>query len=471
MLLFSTILPARADLKPEEFYQTMIAWNNKSQDQNRIRDIDWNGEMIAQYRQDNLSLEFDCLEEESLYAARFLKTDGGINWRTDAILFGSSHQILIQLDRTYSEDAANLNQEFSTPRLISVMIDNNLFAQQDVMPYSSQPWLLNESDQPLLEKIFFGDHYQSIPVVLITGDIQGNLPVNAANLAWRLKGTAHVLVLKEDLSGPQILAAQDPWWTHGYGTKIDKRFQVSVTYPNREETTEFFFPHDYQDCQELQNAICSRIFQYNLQLENGNLPAWMVLKARKIEHQANEETRQYQAEKEGMDEMFTILNDDVNSLSSQIQELQQENQAMLMSIKTGGSKKGTGSLLNVGEETELYPGEMSDYVLDAIRQALNTSKPDGRKAAIYQDLLKANQQTGEIEKRTALIKNAILPGESLDKQMGELKDAGFTLTSDHKHYKLIYGNDPRYTFVFGKTPSDYRAAKNNVSIILSKLFK
>ncbi len=169
--------------------------------------------------------------------------------------------------------------------------------------------------------------------------------------------------------------------------------------------------------------------------------------------------------------MFTILNDDVNSLSSQIQELQQENQAMLMSIKTGGSKKGTGSLLNVGDEIELYPGEMSDYVLEAIRQALNTSKPDGRKAAIYQDLLKANQQTGEIEKRTALIKSAILSGESLDKQMGELKNAGFILTSDHKHYKLVYGNDPRYTFSFAKTPSDYRAAKNNVSIILSKLFK
>lgn len=471
MLLFSTILPAQADLEPEQFYQAMVDWNAKATEANRIEPLDWNGEMVCHFQKDNLSLEFDCLPDESLYGARFLKSEDGINWRTDAILFGNVHRILIQLDRTYSEDAANLNQDFSTPMLISVMMDNDLFAKEDVLPYSARPWLLNKSDRPILETIFFGDHYQSIPVVLITGDFQGNLPVNAASLAWRLKGAAHVLVLTEDQEGPQILPAEMPWWGHGFGTKINKRYQISVTYPNREETTEFFRPEDYQDRQQLQDDICSRIFHYNLQLENGNLPAWMVLKAHKIQRQAVEETRQYKDNEASMNEVFDLLNEDVSSLTSQIQDLQQENQAMLLSIKAAGGKGKNEGLLTLGQEQELYPGEIQDFVLEAIRTALKVSNPEGRKAAIYEDLLKANSSTGEIETRSAIIRDVLGSGDGLDKHANELKRAGFTITGDHKHYKLVYGDDGRYTFSFGKTPSDYRAAKNNISIVLSKLFK
>ena len=52
----------------------------------------------------------------------------------------------------------------------------------------------------------------------------------------------------------------------------------------------------------------------------------------------------------------------------------------------------------------------------------------------------------------------------------ELKQLGFTITEDGKHYKLTYFDDNRYTITMAKTPSDGRAGKNNVSEINKKLF-
>ncbi|MBZ1353479.1 hypothetical protein LPB406_07820 [Streptococcus sp. LPB0406] len=52
----------------------------------------------------------------------------------------------------------------------------------------------------------------------------------------------------------------------------------------------------------------------------------------------------------------------------------------------------------------------------------------------------------------------------------ELKQLGFTVTEDGKHYKLTYFDDNRYTITMAKTPSDGRAGKNNVSNINNKVF-
>ena len=48
----------------------------------------------------------------------------------------------------------------------------------------------------------------------------------------------------------------------------------------------------------------------------------------------------------------------------------------------------------------------------------------------------------------------------------ELKDLGFEITEDGKHYKLTYYNDERYTIIFGKTPSDVRSGKNNAQTVI-----
>ena len=50
-----------------------------------------------------------------------------------------------------------------------------------------------------------------------------------------------------------------------------------------------------------------------------------------------------------------------------------------------------------------------------------------------------------------------------------LKNLGFYISEDGKHYKIFYGNDMRHPYVLSKTASDYRTGRNFVSCLLRGL--
>ena len=52
----------------------------------------------------------------------------------------------------------------------------------------------------------------------------------------------------------------------------------------------------------------------------------------------------------------------------------------------------------------------------------------------------------------------------------KLKELGLEITDEGKHYKVTYFGDGRYETVYAKTPSDYRAGKNNVQTSIKLFF-
>ena len=44
------------------------------------------------------------------------------------------------------------------------------------------------------------------------------------------------------------------------------------------------------------------------------------------------------------------------------------------------------------------------------------------------------------------------------------------MTHESNHYKAVYYSDDRYIVVYGATPSDSRAGKNNISNTVKKVF-
>ncbi|MGC4441538.1 hypothetical protein ABXW85_22030, partial [Streptococcus suis] len=51
-----------------------------------------------------------------------------------------------------------------------------------------------------------------------------------------------------------------------------------------------------------------------------------------------------------------------------------------------------------------------------------------------------------------------------------LKELGFDISDDGKHYKLIYMQDDRYVFSLPKSGSDWRGGMNSVSDIAKRVF-
>lgn len=52
----------------------------------------------------------------------------------------------------------------------------------------------------------------------------------------------------------------------------------------------------------------------------------------------------------------------------------------------------------------------------------------------------------------------------------KLKDIDITVDEDGKHYKLVYGNNPKYMCTMAKTPSEGRGTKNLISEIRKMFF-
>ena len=51
----------------------------------------------------------------------------------------------------------------------------------------------------------------------------------------------------------------------------------------------------------------------------------------------------------------------------------------------------------------------------------------------------------------------------------ELKDIGFEITDDGKHYRLTYYGDDRYKTTIAKTGRDWREGKNIAATILKNM--
>ena len=51
----------------------------------------------------------------------------------------------------------------------------------------------------------------------------------------------------------------------------------------------------------------------------------------------------------------------------------------------------------------------------------------------------------------------------------ELKELGFVITEEGKHYRLTYYGDDRYQITLAKTGSDWREGKNAASVIISMM--
>ena len=119
----------------------------------------------------------------------------------------------------------------------------------------------------------------------------------------------------------------------------------------------------------------------------------------------------------------------------------------------------------------MYESEIFDFVIDAIREQKDRVVADSRRQHIFQALLNENTLLGEGDKMKEKIKKLLKDYKSMNaKVRQELKEMGFEISEEGKHYKLCFRNDDRYTFVLAKTGSDNRGGMNAAADISRLLF-
>ena len=405
----------------------------------------------------------------------------------------------IRLDRSYLEEALTIDPKFSTPHFITLLIERGFVKKDGLLEVLKKPIFIDNSNIQILADIINGETIYRLPIVYISKTYYDENPVNVSLLASKLKGAAHVLVQDSNCTNNRLktlcnenneyygaIGIYFPRQAMGHRrylyrrvTGIDNRLlekvvQVVIQYSNSQMIETLYtwqgvnnaLLRDRLFCQKEERAQVEeerRTALYELLQLKGNLDKTQ----KKMQQKAIEEA------KAEADKILDSFEEDMLKLQEQVEQLSRANDALTSENYGLRSKINYDDRVPVvffGDEEEFYSGEIKEMILDALEESLKAATPKTRRYDVLNDILENNAYEKIHEERETIIKNLFKNYKTLSGIMRqELKDIGFEITDDGKHYRLTYYGDDRYKTTIAKTGSDWREGKNIAATILKNM--
>ena len=500
MLLFSTILDIEKTLTKDSFIKLVLEWNQGSpHESNVIKGIDWKGERNIRYGNEKLWIDIEEYRNKNIIAVRFekIEEDGAV-WDTDYVMNFQDMKMSIRLDRSYLEEALTIDPKFSTPHFITLLIERGFVKKDGLLEVLKKPIFIDNSNIQILADIINGETIYRLPIVYISKTYYDENPVNVSLLASKLKGAAHVLVQDSNCTNNRLktlcnenneyygaIGIYFPRQAMGHRrylyrrvTGIDNRLlekvvQVVIQYSNSQMIETLYtwqgvnaLLRDRLFCQKEERAQVEeerRTALYELLQLKGNLDKTQ----KKMQQKAIEEA------KAEADKILDSFEEDMLKLQEQVEQLSRANDALTSENYGLRSKINYDDRVPVvffGDEEEFYSGEIKEMILDALEESLKAATPKTRRYDVLNDILENNAYEKIHEERETIIKNLFKNYKTLSGiTRQELKDIGFEITDDGKHYRLTYYGDDRYKTTIAKTGSDWREGKNIAATILKNM--
>ena len=460
MQIYSTIFPVTDMLTQDTLIRLVIEWNQGSP-YNKLSNLNWDGKSRnIKFEEENLSLEIQEIRAYNTIAIRFHQFDeNNIIWNTDVVVNFDKHIFSIKLDRETTTETTGFIPKFKTPYLVNKLLDGGYVGKDNGMQISEQVIPVTRNNYHIIEDVICKQAVYNMPIVYVTKS-WGKYPFEIQNLAYKLRGVAHVLG-EEEADVSSILKTSCNGMNSHHGS-------VGIYYPGKTNVHKIITTSKYVDKGDI---LIDRIVRIVCRYVNQQARDTMMT----FEGVQNELFRlQYEkaAEKrikaesevaEGYDTFSTELCDKertIEELNTRIMALQAENQG----LRAKYDQSAETPLLYYGEEDELFEGEIKEHILEMLRNQLTCVKKDTRKEHILIDILESNESTGVLDEKRAEIKR-ILKGytKAGDNLKRALKSYGFAITNDGGHYKLIYKDDPRYLYTMAASGSDSQRGGENLS--------
>lgn len=502
MLLFSTILDIKETMTKDDFIRLVIEWNQGSSHANNIiPGIQWNGERNIRYGEDGLWLDIEEYRNQNIIAVRFeKKEDDGAIWDTDYVMNFNSMKMSVRLDRSYTAEALDADPKFSTPHFITLLIERGYLQDDYHLPVQRSATVINVENVGLLVDVINRNTKFNLPVVYVSKTYNDEDPVNVSYLASRLKGVAHVMVeegnwlnhtIKEQCSGNnEYYGAIGIYYPSrgsnhrrylyrsavGYDSFLLERVVGSVIqYCNAQMVDTLFTWQGVNNAllrdrliSQREERLAAEAAQKAAEEEAAKILDTLDEEERRIRKQAFEDARSEANDiLDGFDAEMQKLQDQVEALTRANEVLQFENQG----LKTKLDSRDNIPVLFMGDEFEFYPGEVKDLLLATLTDAVKGIHPKSRRADIVRDIIKNNNYQKLSAAKAEEVKRVLKNYDGMSARTRQaLKDLGFEITEEGKHYKVTYYGDGRYQTAYSKTPSDGRTGKNSAQQTINIAF-
>jgi hypothetical protein len=327
---------------------------------------------------------------------------------------------------------------------------------------SDRPIHLPETAVDLAAKIVTGNLGNYLPVIYASASWDGRPSIDAEKLAKWTSGMAHVVVEPSRTFSFQL--AEKTSRNNAYGGA------VSIYWPGGVGRQSRLLVDKFPSVDKLEVAVADLLKKA---LANNRPTAdctWDFIRdsivSSKFETLKASGSKNLEDYISNFDIEIAAKNERINKVEGEINRLRME----LERANTAADIDSEG-ILTPGKERSFHAGEIRDTVIKALKIARNQLFADGRGQNILDDLLHSNTQGDEEKKISDEIKRALSEKDLSKSGRKILENIGFSFSDDGKHIKALYHEDPRYSFTFQKTGSDWRGMKNQASDICKTLFK
>lgn len=467
MLSFATEFPVSPDGVETIFVDTVRRWVLDSPytvfSEADLAHFCLDGEFNTKLNGQFLSSVYIRQSEEVVLGTQLITIDKDIEWNTSIVLSKNSDDcwIGIRTSREAVSPAVNLPQA-KKPVVVRSILGVLSGSLDGYFEVQDKPHFLTNNDIILASRIISGDTGSRLPIVYISVSYNGRLLVDAGSLAQKLSGMAHVVVEPNRPFSQRLQIEVNS--SNVYGGAL------GVYWPDAAARKMVIIPTDYDRVSELRDDIFESIRSALLNRQPLYRCTWAAVRealSRKIiedlkssgSKEINDYIEQFDQEQLSIKQNLSDAEREIARLRSEIKKY------------NAISAPGAGiSIKNVAEQ-ELYPGEIFDVIIESLEDAINNTVPNSRKLHILNSLVKSNSVSSHRGDDRSRLKAVLRDYKRMDgKTRSDLLDLGFSITEDGKHYKLIYKNDPRYTFALSKTGSDVRGGLNSASDIAKRLF-
>ncbi|MEN5421442.1 hypothetical protein ABE607_00855 [Comamonas aquatica] len=328
------------------------------------------------------------------------------------------------------------------------------------IPVSQKPFNLNEDEASIALALINGTANNTLPIVYVSSPYNKRNCINTDELARLVCGLAHVVVEPSRNFSAKLKDLTQSKNVYGG--------DVGIYWPKSRARTIYRWKDNNPRSLMLEIAKEIRVALSN---RRQLTPCtWLNLK------EAVAKNRFEQLKSIGsteINEYIAAFDADISAKEARLAEVQEECSRLLAENRrlSASISSSTRGLLNHGDEQDLYENEITDIVIDALKEALRGARQGSRRSHVLEDLLYHNEASGNGALLEGEIRAILRTYEGLDsKTKGALTKLGFEITDDGKHYKAVFQGDGRYTFALSKSISDHRTGKNLVSDIKNTIF-
>jgi len=461
MIVFRTAFPVKNNLTIEVFFHIVFEWIKKSPHttlQSRLAEIKIPVQNLF-ITSDN---KFESLEikthvsAEKIIGVKYLVRDKSQEWTTRIVYYNIPEDTCISVEINCENDAIEKRiPQVHIPYFMRMCA--SLGDSDGPLTVSNVPYNLDNCEIDLATKLIRGNTSNKIPIVYVSSTIRNNYVINPSIIAKKLFGIAHVVVEPNYQFACRL----------GLNVKNINPIcgTIGIYWPSSAGPD---FMNRNGDHDEFINEIVYKIIRVLSFTRLIDKYSWGYLEQRISERRIDDLKKDKEATISQYVEAFDLEN---TNLKSQLSDINKEN--FYLQSEVGRLKQAiaeNGSLLKIGNDCDLFKGEIQDFILELINNELQSAQIGTRRNDICKSLSNANVIIGNREKLKLELKEILERWEGNASNIAALKKLGFNISDSGKHIKVLLAGDERYPIVLARTPSDHRSNKNNASDAMKKLF-